>query len=456
MDTSHNSISTIAVVPPLSSSSSSSSSSSAGLMMTSISSSSSIPTTEQSSALYSNPEISVKTNGRGQLRALVIGDMHFKENNLSIVKLMCERILWIVSTTPELDMIVLLGDTLDRFAKVHTVPWQETIVFFEKLVEFKIPTYLLIGNHDYPNNSVYLSNVHPFYSLHKWPDITVIDKVTSVTHKGYRILLTPYVAKDRLIEACQSYSMSWYQEHDLHCGHSELQGCKMGAIKSTTTDVWKDFYCFTIEGHCHDHHVLAPNAIYIGTPMQHSNCDNGDKTISLFTVNPLDKISTSKYHKENKYETFFIHRDLQIHERRIDLDLPKHKNVYLDYNGFLQWYNLEAPPHGYDLLRVVVRAHTPDINTLKACHYQAKLKERGIKLALKEISGQDRVILEDEQKYSRIQKPKFRDLLYENVKTDPDMLEIYKKVCIVGTTPVVLSQPQSMMSARSSVVILED
>lgn len=401
-----------------------------------------------------------------ELKVLCIGDMHFKENNLRIMRLMCERILTLVAKTKP-DVIVLLGDTLDRFAKVHTVPWKESIIFLEKLVAFGIPVYLLIGNHDYPNNSVYLSTDHPFYSLHKWGDIVVVDKVVSVTHKGYKLLLTPYVAKDRLIEACQSYSMLWYQEHDFHFGHSELQGCKMGPIKSNTTDVWKDFYCFTVEGHCHDYHILAPNAVFTGTPCQHSNADNHDKTISLYTVGPRKDKGESRYQILDKFHTIFYHKNLEIQEERIDLDLPKHKTIYLDYQGFMHWIPT-APNNGYDLLRVVVNGMPSEISTLKSMHYMAKLKERGINLALKEKHGLDRLVIEDVEKYSRVQKPKFSELLYSTVKDDPDMLEIYKKVCITTSsvpstsipfipsfTPVP-STPVSTLVSTPSVVLLED
>jgi isoleucyl-tRNA synthetase len=54
------------------------------------------------------------------------------------------------------------------------------------------PTFLIIGNHDRPNNSVFLTNEHTFNSMKQWENTYVVDKVTDITLKDKRFIFVSY------------------------------------------------------------------------------------------------------------------------------------------------------------------------------------------------------------------------------------------------------------------------
>ena len=95
------------------------------------------------------------------------------------------------------DMIVVLGDVLDRHETIHVSPLTRATKFLCQLMEIG-RTFVLIGNHDLKNNQQFLSNEHPFDSLKYWgPNMTVIDTTTSIMINGHIFTFVPYVPPGR-------------------------------------------------------------------------------------------------------------------------------------------------------------------------------------------------------------------------------------------------------------------
>ena len=80
------------------------------------------------------------------ITVLVIGDPHFKISNVCDTDLMVESIIRI-ATERHPDIIVVLGDILDRHENIHVSPLTRSIKFLTSLMTIA-PTYALIGNHD--------------------------------------------------------------------------------------------------------------------------------------------------------------------------------------------------------------------------------------------------------------------------------------------------------------------
>ena len=59
------------------------------------------------------------------------------------------------------DLIAVMGDLLDRFARIHAVPLTDAISWLYRLAEIAM-VILLIGNHDRPTQDDFLSDYHPF------------------------------------------------------------------------------------------------------------------------------------------------------------------------------------------------------------------------------------------------------------------------------------------------------
>jgi predicted phosphodiesterase len=133
-------------------------------------------------------------------RVLAIGDPHFKERNAEQTCGMVDAIIRIARSSQP-DLIVCLGDVLDRHARLHTDPLCEAIEFFRKLKTIA-PLRIIIGNHDRRNNSDFMTDRHPFTAIkNEWTNTLVADQVLEETLDGHKFVYVPYVPNGRFIEA---------------------------------------------------------------------------------------------------------------------------------------------------------------------------------------------------------------------------------------------------------------
>ena len=107
------------------------------------------------------------------IKAIVIGDPHFKINNLSEAKILVERTVEITKRLKP-DFVVCLGDLLDKHETIHEGPFNLAIDFMKQLSEICM-TFLIVGNHDYCNNTQFLTTRHPYNALKKWNNFVVVD-----------------------------------------------------------------------------------------------------------------------------------------------------------------------------------------------------------------------------------------------------------------------------------------
>jgi DNA repair exonuclease SbcCD nuclease subunit len=213
------------------------------------------------------------------MKILVIGDCHFKHNNEIETNLMCDRIYEVVlSQNP--DMIVVLGDTLDTHSHIDMNPFNRALKFLYTLSQMNNNLYILIGNHDRPSNTDFLSENSPFNACKMWKNTTIVDKVKIFNHlslntngldsKGLKIVFVPYVPNGRFMDALgtEGITSENIQECSLIFAHQEFKGCKMGAIISVNGDEWPVDYPMVISGHIHDNAETQNNLLYPGTPIQ--------------------------------------------------------------------------------------------------------------------------------------------------------------------------------------------
>jgi DNA repair exonuclease SbcCD nuclease subunit len=211
------------------------------------------------------------------IKTLVIGDPHFKVNNTNEMDIMSNDIINIAKEKQP-DFIVVLGDVLDKHESIHVIPLMQSIDFLKQLQDIA-PLYVLMGNHDRPNNQDFLSSSHPFTALKYWNNTTIIDTSQTITIKDCVFTFVPYVYKGRFKEALEKTN---YKQSSVIFCHQEFKNVIMGAKKSMDGDVWNDDDPYIISGHIHDMQLLQNNIFYIGTPIQHKFGEKEDKFIALF------------------------------------------------------------------------------------------------------------------------------------------------------------------------------
>lgn len=210
-------------------------------------------------------------------RICVVGDLHFKSNNLVEANMLADSI--IASVPSEADLVVFLGDILDNHANVHSQAYNIAYRMVHELAIRKgHHVALLVGNHDYINNSQFCTAEHPFNSFKHWigKRVSIVDTPCNWGNKNESFVFVPYVPVGRFQEAVRS--VPGWKEAKCIFGHQEFAG----VLFKDQGDAWPLDFPPVISGHIHDRRQLQANVLYLGTPVQHSFGENTDKAISFF------------------------------------------------------------------------------------------------------------------------------------------------------------------------------
>lgn len=217
------------------------------------------------------------------LSIIVIGDPHFKVGNIKEMKQFVQvSLIYIRETKP--DLIVCLGDILDRHANVHVEPLIMAENYLDELRQIA-PTVSLIGNHDRKDNFDFLSTIHPFNGLKKWPNLDIVDQGLVKKINGTNLAFIPYVPAGRFREAYDKIVKK--EKIDLIFAHQEFSGCMMNSLISKDGDNWGPDLPFIISGHIHQKQELD-NILYVGTPIQHEFGDDTNKGLHLIKITEND------------------------------------------------------------------------------------------------------------------------------------------------------------------------
>lgn len=346
-------------------------------------------------------------------RILTIGDPHFKVDNTLETDILKNSIVSYL-TKNEIDMVVVMGDILDRFGNIKTDPLCRAVDFLKSIRQCtQAYLYILIGNHDRINNQDFLTSLHPFTAVKGWDKTVVVDisRVdTFSTKSGDKFLLSfvPYVPPGKFNLALQESGViipqasstsslssssvtsssstslpekSLIQLSNISCifAHQEAKNAKMGAVVSSSGDEWPLNFPLCISGHVHDYDELQPNFIYIGAPYQQSFGDKTGKTISLFSFSPQNlkntesktqidnstNVETSQRTEDSKSPKFINMR--MINHERITLPIPSKSIVRITSEQLIKY---EAPPNTHIKLIIdgepaVVRSILQTSNGLK-------------------------------------------------------------------------------------------
>lgn len=239
------------------------------------------------------------------MRILFIGDVHIKQDNSNEIDILYMEIERIVKSfiKYKYDYIILGGDIMHYHERLFTQSLNKSLEFIKKLSEL-CKVYILVGNHDYINNSQFLTNNHWMNALKEWRNVTIVDNVLEIED----IMLCPYVPPGRFIEALETKTKEWKNKKIIFA-HQEFKGCKMGAIESTEGDVWSIDNPQIISGHIHDNQKVGDNIYYPGTPLQHAFGDSDKKVLC---------------------DLYISNQDMGIEIKDINLNVPKKYIVKTD------------------------------------------------------------------------------------------------------------------------------
>lgn len=328
---------------------------------------------------------------------LCVGDVHIQVSNLRIIDQLISRLLFVIDTHNP-DIVVLMGDILHSHERLHTICFNYATNLISSLCKKK-KTYILVGNHDYINNSQFLTTNHWMNCFKTYDNCIIVDKVHKIKINEKDIVLCPYVPDGRFTEALDA--LDDWKKCDYILAHQLLDGAKMGAIVAEGVEKWNDEYPKLISGHIHDKQTISKNIYYTGSCAQHAFGESIDKTILLLNV-------------------------LNDEYVEIDLRLPKKKILYIEY---IDIDSLDIDSLDEDIqYKISIDGEYTDFISFKKSTKYKKLISRGVKVVFKQ---KKKTIEQNKDKVSKSIKDNnglsFSDILLSLVSEDRDLLDILQK-----------------------------
>jgi DNA repair exonuclease SbcCD nuclease subunit len=342
------------------------------------------------------------------LTFLCIGDPHFKNDNQKQIDDLIDQTLELARKKCP-NFILIMGDTLDNHNTLNSRLVAKAVKFFESLANITY-TFVIIGNHDYPNNkpNYYNDHIHAFTSLrhHKNPQLIIVDQpksinvVDKISGKNHRIIVAPYTSNGKFKDNLNRLSPSI--EEDPPClifCHQEFKGVSFGkkangeSITSEDGDVWNKNDPFIVSGHIHKRQMLQDNIFYVGTPYPTNFGEDNDKTISTIVYDDKKKNPISII---NEKLSIRYKKSISCDIKDVDeFELKKEKNV--DY-------------------RLIIKGSSQEIKSRKK-YIEKKFKGKNIKLHF----------LPHKEVYVPSKNIDFEELVAERLK-DSSCIEIFNQI----------------------------
>jgi DNA repair exonuclease SbcCD nuclease subunit len=323
----------------------------------------------------------------GKLSVLTIGDPHFRVDNLDDISIYINRVeQLVISESP--DFVVVLGDLLHCHERLHTNVLNKAYTFLNRLRKHS-HIYVLVGNHDYINNSQFLTTNHWMNALKEWENITIVDTGHVLLTPQGKFIFCPYVFPGRFQEALTQIDSDWKKARAIFC-HQEFFGCKMGALTSVEGDVW-DCKPFILSGHIHDKQRVKDTIFYTGSSLQHAFGESHDKTVS------------------------FCHFAETLHVESVDLGLPRKKILYMD---IAQIQTYQPVPDTSDKIRITLSGTYEDFKVFrKSKQYKRLTEKNNVKIVYRHPK-----VDETSPEGEKVGRDDFYDILWELVMSEKNQL----------------------------------
>lgn len=253
-----------------------------------------------------------------RIRFQAIGDPHISKRHLTLSQEAINGTLKLLEKRPDVDIVVIMGDILDRHDDVKLTFQRMAIDWIRKLVSIadreekkvddkgnpcgkKIVVAVLIGNHDRPSNQDFFSDTHPFMGMEDIPNrLYIVNKPKAIVVNGSKVLFMPYVPPGRLLEGFNAYldtmhknnkwlSIKSIKDFSLIFAHQEFEGAPYGPIKSTKGDKWPSDFPMVVSGHIHTRMWLQDNILYTGSLYPITTSESNDKGVICGEFDPVTR-----------------------------------------------------------------------------------------------------------------------------------------------------------------------
>lgn len=347
------------------------------------------------------------SDAKSPVKIFVIGDPHFKVKTLKETEKLREKIQTYLDLLRP-DAIVCLGDLNNDHNKGDNRTNARTTAFMNEL-RAKAPTFLIVGNHDMPSNTDFLTGIHWYTAMKQWKNFYVVDKPFVAKIKDKKFGFVPYVYPGRFQEALDTVNMNLKELSALFT-HQEFHGIKMGPKVSEKGDRYPEDGPLVINGHIHDYQIFN-NIVCVGTPYQQNFGENSNKKLAMFEFADFgdEGLKVVEFKEKDIDEYFHPATSSKITMFRYPTGIPKKVTQEITAE---EAYDFK--PKKNSCIQLIIRGSSSEISTLQKTGVLAKLKPLVFKITLIHENDQE----EDEEKEEidttarKKQKP-FLEYFYE-------------------------------------------
>lgn len=341
------------------------------------------------------------------LRILTIGDPHIKVNNLPEIEIIKEHAAKIIELRKP-HLLVVLGDVLHTNARINSYALTAAVNFLRELSALVPQTVLIIGNHDRPNCSDFLSDIHPFTALKDWQNFHVVDKVLALQIEGFAITCLPYVPAGRFAEALATNEKSL--PADIIFCHQDFYGARYSTERMADHGDRVENIANTliISGHIHAYQKLPPNIIYVGTPMQQDFGEDANKGFSFF------------YFSRSQQPSFTSHGNFFWQEERFQSLVPLRVFRRLTVSEALQFQTMVDKK-----VKIEIVGSPEEFAALKGNAHIRALEKAGVSIKYAVHTNDNSY---DNSETSRLENKTFMETLRESLCNEPELLTITEEI----------------------------
>lgn len=327
-----------------------------------------------------------------KLKCLLIGDPHIIAGDSERIKIMIDNVVKIAEDCKP-DFIVILGDVFDSHNIIKLAANRKVVDFLARLIPL-CHVYILVGNHDRENNSVFCTRDHSLAAFEYWPNVTVVWKPTQTVIQTYKFTFIPYVPPERFEEALAMLGKKkkWYDSVAVFA-HNHVKGCKMGPKECTDSEgiEWPEDYPTLFSGHNHEYQYVNSNVFYPGNLYQIKCNENTNKSVSLIV-----------FDEDGWEDTKFV------------TEVPCRLNTTVNVEQFL-----EMDPPQYDIVKIIIRDTDANLSSISQCKKIKEFRKMGFVISPVPISQKilDVVKNTDDEEMDLVERTveDYDELLYKKV-----------------------------------------
>jgi len=356
------------------------------------------------------------------MNILCIGDLHFRSEETETINLFISNMTNYFQSNKNIDIIVLLGDILHSHEKIYSESMNLAIRFFKCCKDIAL-TYCIVGNHDFTNNSGFLTNNHWLNVCKEWSNFIVVDKptfYTSTNNSNLQLLFIPYVPDGSFLKALQvadiTYpNLKWINSHVIFA-HQLFDGANMGSIIANGVEKWDEEYPLCISGHIHSKQKIQPNLYYTGSTLYTSYSDLSKKSLLLLSLQFSDD------------------NNLIIKMKDVDTGIPRkivytfdleENNIHHKIEEKLKKINIQK----FSGIKFIIKGLYESLKHFKNSSVYKSCVETGIKVVLKCNTVNIQSVNTDSttQINNKEKKLDFIECLKHNISDNQDLKNIFTK-----------------------------